>query len=263
VLIAAANYLSRTATAVHGLVAVVVYAVAIQVTGPGPAPAELRLTMLAGTAVVAAVVMAGLAAQVRGLVAQLEDDARTDPLTGLDNRRALRAEFERELARCARTGRPLVLLVMDLDWFKRFNDALGHMAGDDALRRVAKILDEVTRTVEIAARIGGEEFAVIAPATDAAGGLALAERLRIAIKWEFADIEPPLTASVGIAVSGPGRSTPTELFAAADLALYAAKAAGRDRVVGADDDRRPLWSSRSRLRSGQASWSSRPASSTK
>jgi diguanylate cyclase (GGDEF)-like protein len=114
------------------------------------------------------------------------------------------------------------------------------MAGDEALRRVAKVLEEVTRTIEIAARLGGEEFAVIAPATDAIGGLALAERLRIAIQSEFADANPPLTASLGIAVSGPGRDTASELFAAADRALYAAKAAGRDRVVGADDDRRPL-----------------------
>ena len=230
VLIAAANYLSRAATALHGAFAVVVYALAIQVAGAGPAPTGLRLAMVAGTAVAAAVVMARLASEVRDFVGRLEDDALTDPLTGLDNRRSLREQFERELARADRTGRPMALLSLDLDEFKRFNDARGHPAGDDALRRLASILDEVTRAVEIVARIGGEEFAIVAPDTDRAGALALGERVRIAVESEFSQVHPPLTVSCGIAVYRPGGRAGDQLITLADRALYAAKSAGRNRV---------------------------------
>lgn len=194
--------------------------------------------MLAGTAAVAAGVMAGLAAQVREFVSRLEDDARTDPLTGLDNRRALREQFERELARTKRTRRPMSLIVLDLDHFKAFNDAFGHLAGDDALKRVARIIDDVTRSIEITARIGGEEFAVVAPDTDEAGAIALAERVRIAIASEFSGARPLLTMSGGIAVHRPAMRTPRDLFAAADRALYDAKAGGRNRVEV--DERPPL-----------------------
>lgn len=238
VVIAAANYLSRTVTAIHGLIAIGVYAIAIQIAGPGQAPPGLRLAMLAGTAAVAAGVMAGLAAQVREFVSRLEDDARTDPLTGLDNRRALREQFERELARTKRTRRPMSLIVLDLDHFKAFNDAFGHLAGDDALKRVARIIDDVTRSIEITARIGGEEFAVVAPDTDEAGAIALAERVRIAIASEFSGARPLLTMSGGIAVHRPAMRTPRDLFAAADRALYDAKAGGRNRVEV--DERPPL-----------------------
>jgi len=239
VIIAAANYLSRVATALHGIFAVAVYAAAIEIAGQGPAPAGLRLAMLAGTAAVAASVMAGLATRVRELVARLEEDANTDPLTELDNRRALRDQFARELARADRSRRPLALIVCDLDRFKLFNDAHGHLAGDDALRRVARVLDEVTRSAESVARMGGEEFAILAPDTDEAGAVALAERLRIAIGREFADERPSLTISCGIAIHRPGGRAAADLFEAADRALYAAKEAGRNRVE-VDRSRPPL-----------------------
>ncbi len=240
VMIAAAGYLSRSATAVHGAIAVGGYWLALEIVGPSSVPIGLQLAMAAGTAAVAAFVMAGLAGQVRTVVSGLEDEARTDPLTGLENRRALREEFGRELARAERTRRPLALVVLDLDHFKRYNDAFGHPAGDDALRRVAKILDEVTRSIEVAARIGGEEFAIVAPDADEAGGRALAERLRIAVMSEFSAASPGLTVSAGIAVHKPGiGSIGEELFAAADRALYAAKAAGRNRVEVAEE-RPPL-----------------------
>ena len=240
VVIASAGFLSRAATAVHGAVVVGVYAVAIEIVGPSATPSGLALAMTAGTALVAAVVMAGIAAQTRELVVRLDDAARTDPLTGLDNRRALRYDFERELARADRTRRPLSLVVLDLDHFKRFNDALGHLAGDEALRRLAEILEEVTRASEIAARLGGEEFAIVAPETDEAGAIALAERVRIAVQSEFADATPPLTVSCGIAIHHPGARPDVDLFAVADRALYAAKDAGRNRVEVALAERPPL-----------------------
>lgn len=235
--IVSAGFLSRKLTAIHGLVAVGVYALAIEIAGPSLIPTGLALAMTAGTAVVATVVMAGIAAQTRDLVARLDDAARTDPLTELDNRRALREHFEREIARADRTRRPLALLVFDVDCFKRYNDAFGHPAGDDALRRLARILDDVTRSTEIVARFGGEEFAVVAPDTDEAGAVALAERIRIAVESEFADSTAPLTVSCGIAVHRPGGRSEIDLFAAADFALYAAKDAGRNRVEVAEHER--------------------------
>ena len=234
--IAAAGYLSRATTAVHGAIAVAGYWVALEIVGPSGIPMALPLAMAAGTAAVAAFVMAGLAGQLRTVVSALEDAARTDPLTGLRNRRALREEFNRELARADRTRRPLALVVLDIDHFKLYNDAYGHLAGDEALQRVATILEEITRSIEIAARIGGEEFAIIAPDADEAGGSALAERLRLAVASEFATTKPSLTVSCGIAIHRPGitKSRRDDLFGAADRALYAAKAAGRNRVEVAD-----------------------------
>ena len=246
VMIAAAGYLSRSATAVHGALAVGGYWLALELVGPSPVPIGLQLAMAAGTAAVAAFVMAGLAGQLRTVVSTLEDAARTDPLTGLENRRALREEFGRELARAERTRRPLALVVLDLDHFKRYNDAYGHPAGDEALQRVATILDEVTRSIEVTARIGGEEFAIVAPDADEAGGRVIAERLRIAVASEFASTDPQLTVSCGIAIHRPGIDTigHEELFAAADRALYRAKAAGRNRVEVAEE-RPPLELARS------------------
>jgi diguanylate cyclase (GGDEF)-like protein len=237
VVIASAGFLSRSVTALHGAFVVAVYAIAIAVVGESMIPSGLALAMTAGTAVVAAVVMAAIATQTREMMITLDDAARTDPLTELGNRRALREEFERELARAQRTRRPLALIVLDLDHFKLFNDALGHPAGDDALMRLARILDEVTRSIEIAARLGGEEFAVLAPETDEAGATALAERVRLSVQSEFAHVNPPLTVSCGIAIHQPGGWEAIDLFAAADSALYAAKAAGRNRVEIAEGAR--------------------------
>lgn len=238
VVIAAGGYLSRWQTAAHGAVAVAGYWLALEIAGPSSVPLGLQLAMAAGTAAVAAFVMAGLAAHMRGVVSRLEDAARTDPLTGLDNRRALRDEFGRELARAERTGRPLSFVVLDLDHFKEYNDAFGHPAGDRALQRVASILEETTRAVEVAARIGGEEFAIVAPDTDGPGGLALADRLRAGVESEFAASTPRLTVSCGVAVHRPERDVDEDLVVLADRALYEAKDAGRNRVVLAPEPRR-------------------------
>jgi diguanylate cyclase (GGDEF)-like protein len=235
VVIAAGGYLSHWGTAAHGAIAVAGYWLALEIVGPSATPEGLQLVMVAGTAAVAAFVLAGLAAQMRAAVVRLESDARTDPLTGIDNRRALRDEFERELARSERTRRPLALVVLDLDHFKRYNDAFGHPTGDRALKQVAMILEDITRSVEVTARIGGEEFAIVAPDTDEAGGIALAERLRLGVQSEFAGSDPPLTLSCGVAVHSPGQPRYDDLIEAADRALYAAKRAGRNRVASAQD----------------------------
>src|SRR5215211_9373999 len=111
-----------------------------------------------------------------------QEAAFTDHLTGLANRRRFERQLEREAARTERYGRPFCLLMLDIDHFKDVNDTRGHDAGDEVIRRLALTLQAGTRGIDLAARIGGEEFAVILPETDFEGGLDVAERLRVAIR---------------------------------------------------------------------------------
>ncbi|MGV0760204.1 diguanylate cyclase [Tistrella mobilis] len=167
---------------------------------------------------------------------RLERLAATDPLTGLANRRAFMAQFENALDRHAATGRSLCLLLIDIDHFKAFNDRFGHPAGDAALSRVAAAMTGSLGENGIVARHGGEEFAVLLPETDPEAGYALAERLRCDIA-RLRDLPAPVTISIGLGPCPPGSGQDdiarAELIALADRALYAAKAAGRNRVVTA------------------------------
>jgi diguanylate cyclase (GGDEF)-like protein len=162
--------------------------------------------------------------------------SRTDALTGLANRGHFDAALRLEVERGARHGRPLSLALFDLDRFKAVNDVHGHVAGDHVLRRTAGALVRTCRVEDLAARVGGEEFALILPDTDLAGGHALAERARAAIGCtpgvEDAG-EVVVTASSGVAQWRPGEDA-ASLYARADAALYAAKRGGRDRTVVAD-----------------------------
>jgi diguanylate cyclase (GGDEF)-like protein len=160
---------------------------------------------------------------------KLAELARTDGLTGLKNRRHLLEEAEAHLAFAARQGLPLSFVMLDVDHFKAYNDAFGHPAGDEVLRRVAQVLRTALRECDVVARYGGEEFIILLPATDAATGVEVAERLRAAIAggpWPHRGV----TASFGLACSGEGPDTVAELVAAADRALYCAKRQGRNRV---------------------------------
>src|SRR5204862_6568243 len=130
------------------------------------------------TLLVVGILMAALRSRVDRLLNELAAVARTDSLTGLVNRREFEERFGAEVERSTRTGRPLSILVLDLDWFKEFNDRFGHSAGDRALTLLAEALRRATRTSDVLARLGGEEFAVLAPETDEKEGLLLAERLR-------------------------------------------------------------------------------------
>jgi diguanylate cyclase (GGDEF)-like protein/putative nucleotidyltransferase with HDIG domain len=152
--------------------------------------------------------------------------AEHDPLTGLRNRRT----FELGLDRACVDG-PLALLVCDLDHFKRINDARGHEAGDDVLRRFARVLRETVRGPDLPTRLGGEEFAAVLTGADDATAAGVGERLRRAVHAEFADDPVPVTVSVGVASTGAGTGGCRELVRAAHRALYAAKGLGRDRVV--------------------------------
>lgn len=168
---------------------------------------------------------------------ELAAQAQTDMLTGMFNRRGFQQRAEAELARAGRYGTPLTVLVGDIDHFKQVNDTHGHAVGDAALRHVAALWQDVLRDSDISGRLGGEEFAALLPHTDADAAIVVAERIR----GDLAVNDLPLagggmlimTISIGIATAAPGEGL-SSLLARADDALYAAKRAGRNRVLLAD-----------------------------
>ncbi len=166
---------------------------------------------------------------------QLERLANTDPLTGLANRRHFTGMLEREKERSVRYSRPLSIVLLDLDHFKKVNDTHGHAAGDDVLRAAAAVLEAACRDVDLAARIGGEELALLLPETDAQGAEIVAERVREEIeagRHRSPDgVRFRVTASIGVASSRGGEESGEDLLQASDKALYAAKDGGRNRVV--------------------------------
>jgi diguanylate cyclase (GGDEF)-like protein len=163
----------------------------------------------------------------------VERQALVDGLTSLANRRQCEDTLAAELARVDRFGGPLSVVVADLDWFKDVNDRYGHPAGDTVLREFAVLLRDSLRDVDLAGRWGGEEFFLILPGTDLAGAAQVAERIRMALAGRIVlsvDGTPiPVTASFGVATTPPA-TTASELFAAADAAMYEAKRAGKNRV---------------------------------
>jgi diguanylate cyclase (GGDEF)-like protein len=163
----------------------------------------------------------------------VERQALIDGLTGLANRRQCEETLADELARVERFGGSLAVVVADLDWFKDVNDRHGHPAGDSVLSEFAALLEETVRDVDLAGRWGGEEFVLILPGTDLAGGAQVAERIRVALAGRIvlaADRTPiTVTASFGVAAIPPAK-TASELFAAADAAMYQAKRGGKNRV---------------------------------
>jgi diguanylate cyclase (GGDEF)-like protein len=163
--------------------------------------------------------------------------ATTDPLTGLHNRRSLWELLGRELSKAEREGTPVAALLADIDHFKRINDQWGHGAGDRVLQEVARVVREHTREYDIACRYGGEELAIVLPGADLRVALERAETIRAAIAALRIDYDgaqlPAVTASFGAAVYRQHAEQPDDLLRRADVALYEAKSAGRNRVVGA------------------------------
>ena len=164
--------------------------------------------------------------RVAHLLRNLTDAVRRDPLTGLLNRRGFDEAFDLEIERCRRADTPLSLVVADIDRFKSVNDSHGHGAGNAALRNVSELICGAKRLFDSAARVGGEEFAVVVPDTDEHGAYMLAERIRTSV-----DREAKLTLSLGVACSPLHGTTSDALLQAADHALYAAKRLGRNRSV--------------------------------
>ncbi len=161
---------------------------------------------------------------------QLRQLASVDSLTGLSNRRVLDEQLRLVFQKARRNAKSLSLLILDVDHFKMHNDRFGHTHGDSVLRLLAHCLKEQLRSTDLLARIGGEEFVILLEETDEAGGLALANRLIHAVRgypWPLA----PVTLSIGLSTLGPATPDANRLLTLADEALYAAKSAGRDRII--------------------------------
>jgi diguanylate cyclase (GGDEF)-like protein len=157
--------------------------------------------------------------------------AYRDGLTGVFNRRYFDSRMDDEVARAKRFGGGVSILMIDLDHFKKVNDEFGHMVGDDVLRAVSATFARQLRKVDVVCRYGGEEFAIILPATQGASAVAVGEKLRRAIaNTTFAGVPFPVTISVGIAEFPTHGITRDDIIRAADSALYNAKEAGRNQV---------------------------------
>ncbi|RVU39279.1 diguanylate cyclase [Hwanghaeella grinnelliae] len=176
---------------------------------------------------------------------ELYNMARTDPLTGCFNRRALMESAENEFARARRYKSPLTIAMFDIDRFKKVNDTYGHAAGDEVIKNIVTTATESIRTVDIFGRTGGEEFAIVLPDTGTVGASIVAEKLRSAVEHsitEFGGQNITVTVSVGIGFVMPGDQNASQALSRADQALYRAKQTGRNRVntfeleeVGATD----------------------------
>lgn len=206
-------------------------------------PFDVTITPLGdrGSAVRSAMVLRDVTARVemernlRTMAEELERLANSDSLTGLSNRRHFMEALGREVERSDRYGRPLSLVLLDLDHFKKVNDTWGHAAGDEVLKSTAQALRSVCRDPDLPARLGGEELVLLLPETASTGARAVAERARRRIQQTRHEAPGgetfQVTASVGVVSLGPRALTADALLQRADEALYTAKRGGRNRVV--------------------------------
>jgi diguanylate cyclase (GGDEF)-like protein len=231
VALAACYFLRPPVAFTHLCIASAAYALVLVVSPGHVMLPGLTWAMVTGTLAVLGILMTTLRGQLDQLVKQLAAAARTDSLTQLANRRELEDRFAAELERSTRTARPLSIVVLDLDWFKEYNDRFGHSAGDRVLVLLAQALKRATRTSDVVARLGGEEFGVLAPETDETEAYLLSERLRAEVRSAFARETEKMTISCGVASFPIHGITLGELLHAADRALYEAKESGRDRSV--------------------------------
>jgi diguanylate cyclase (GGDEF)-like protein len=181
--------------------------------------------------------LAERAGELESLTTRLEQQSRIDGLTGVQNRRSFDLGFEEEWRRAVRSGSPLSLILLDIDFFKQYNDRYGHPSGDECLKRVASFVgDALQRVSDMVARYGGEEFALILPATPEEGAAILAERIRAGVEslglpHETSPLGGVVTVSLGVATTRPSAAaTPAAFLESADAALYQAKHDGRNAI---------------------------------
>jgi diguanylate cyclase (GGDEF)-like protein len=217
-----AHYFGRRALALQTALIAGAYGVALYVIDPGAVAVSRWLTMV-GLVIGAAVIVRILSERNRQLVTDLDRMARTDRLTGLANRHAFEERFEEAIARSERDGRPLSLLLGDVDRLKEINDRWGHPAGDMALAQVGQALRDELRPGDFAARIGGDEFAVLLPGLDASAAQMVARRLGRAVRESSR--EPTCTVGItfGLGTLPVQARGQEDLLRVADVALYAAK----------------------------------------
>ena len=165
-------------------------------------------------------------------ISAVSEIALRDHLTGLYDKGTFQAKFRAEMKRFSRYGNNVSLILMDIDDFKELNDLHGHIAGDQVLSRIGRLLQDEIRDVEVIARIGGEEFAILLPQTDLSEAYVSAERIRKAIADEF-NIDHQLTVSIGVANCPRNASSMHDLILQADQALYQAKLANKNQTVKA------------------------------
>lgn len=182
-----------------------------------------------------------LAITIANLFQTVKEQAITDSLTGLNNRRYFEEESQKEMLRAARQHQKFTIIGLDLDHLKQINDKYGHSCGDIAIKTVADVIKKNARSIDIAARMGGEEFNILLPGVDHNGGLIAAERIRKAIEETRIEVIGNVTASIGVATYGEHSDNLTELMELTDYAMYTSKKNGRNRVTIANPKTIDSW----------------------
>ncbi len=225
VVLYAAYFLGPLATTLQAGLIALAYAITLIAIDPGAIGVSRWLSTI-GLVIGSAIVVSMLSARIARLVADLERAARTDRLTGLPNRLAFEEHFAQEVGRAIRTERPFAFLLADLDHLKQINDRLGHVAGDAALTELGRRLPSELRAVDVAARVGGDEFAIILPDTNEEGAREIGERIRHAVRDHTYVGATRVGISFGVAIYDRDGHTLDDLTRVADQALYRAKRRG-------------------------------------
>jgi diguanylate cyclase (GGDEF)-like protein/putative nucleotidyltransferase with HDIG domain len=226
----ASYFFSARETAVQVFYAALAYGGLLALRPPASGVAEWWLVGI-GTLLVAAILIRLMRARVESLIAKLYDAARNDPLTGITNRRGFREHLDLELERARRAGGEMTVVSGDIDHFKEVNDRGGQQAGNHVLKRLAEVLEANRRKLDLVARVGGEEFALVLPDAGGMEAFAICERLRVAVQSSFEQDLVPVTISFGLASFPSQGETAASLLRASEEALHAAKQSGRDRTV--------------------------------
>ena len=226
----ASYFFSARETAVQVFYAALAYGWLLALRPPASGVAEWWLVGI-GTLLVAVILIRLMRARVESLIAKLYEAARNDPLTGIANRRGFREHLDLELERARRGGGEMTVVSGDIDHFKEVNDRGGQQAGNHVLKRLAEVLEANRRKLDLVARVGGEEFALVLPDAGGIEAFAICERLRVAVQSAFEHDLVPVTISFGLASFPSQGETAASLLRASEEALHAAKQSGRDRTV--------------------------------